>query len=294
MPWLLLVLVWWRSATPASSPGRSTAGCWRWSTRGEASEQGRRELEIRLQALATEKAELAAARDNLQKSVEAKSSELAELKGTFENLQEKMKEEIAKGEIALSQAGGRLQVDMVDKILFDSGSANVSKRGDSVLARVGGVLAQIGDKQLQVSGHTDNQPISRKLRRQFPTNWELSIGRAMNVVRFLQDQAGVPPERLVASGYGEHHPIDSNRTQRRPLAQPAHRDPADPRPGPPAPLGRAAERRRRAVQAVLTQSQHARRRASSSGRCRPRGGRRPGPGRSRPWRSARASAGSLR
>jgi chemotaxis protein MotB len=212
VPWLLLVLV---------LAGVAYAGQFIWKEhgrllalvdKGEASEQGRRELAIKLQALATQKAELEVARVSLQKTVEEKASELAELKGTFENLQEKMKEEIAKGEIALSQTGGRLKVDMVDKILFDSGSANISRRGESVLARVGGVLAKVGDKQLQVSGHTDNQPISRKLRRQFPTNWELSTSRAMTVVRFLQDRAEVPPERLVASGYGEHHPIDSNRT----------------------------------------------------------------------------------
>jgi chemotaxis protein MotB len=212
LPWLLLVLV---------SVAVGYAGQLAWKeherlqvlvARGQESERSRRDLEMRVQALEGEKSELLTARETLQKDVEAKASELQELKGTFDNLQEKMKEEIAKGEIALSQTGGRLKVDMVDKILFESGSSQISRRGASVLSRVGGVLAQIGDKQLQVSGHTDNQPISRKLKAQFPTNWELSIGRAMNVVRFLQDEAGVPPERLVASGYGEHHPLDSNRT----------------------------------------------------------------------------------
>jgi chemotaxis protein MotB len=212
VPWLLLVLVLLGVAYSGQLIWKEHGRLLALIDKGEASERGRRELEIRLQAMAAEKSELEAARENLQKSVEAKSSEIAELKGTFENLQEKMKDEIAKGEIALSQAGGRLRVDMVDKILFDSGSSTISRRGESVLGRVGGVLAKMGDKQLLVSGHTDNQPISRKLRRQFPTNWELSIGRAMTVVRFLQDRTGVPPERLVASGYGEHHPIDSNRS----------------------------------------------------------------------------------
>jgi chemotaxis protein MotB len=213
LPWLLLILVLVSVVYAGQLAWKEHARLTALVAQGEASEQARRALETRLQGLTAERAELAAARDSLQKSVEAKASEIAELKGTFENLQEKMKEEIAKGEIALSQTGGRLKVDMVDKILFESGSAEVSRRGASVLARVGGVLAKIGEKQqLQVSGHTDNQPISRKLRRQFPTNWELSIGRAMNVVRFLQDQAGVPGERLVASGYGEHHPLASNRS----------------------------------------------------------------------------------
>ena len=103
-----------------------------------------------------------------------------------------MKDEIAKGDIRLSQSGGKLRVDLVDKILFDSGEAVISKRGEGVLARVGAVLATIDDKQIQVSGHTDSNPISEKLAAQFPTNWELSVARAINVVRFLEEKASVP------------------------------------------------------------------------------------------------------
>ncbi len=135
------------------------------------------------------------------------------LNGTANGLQEQMKDEIAKGDIKLSEAGGKLRVDLVDKVLFDSGEAEISKRGEGVLGRVGAVLAQIDDKQIQVSGHTDNQPVvGEKLLAQFPSNWELSSARAINVVRFLSEKAGVPPQRVVASGYGEHHPIASNKT----------------------------------------------------------------------------------
>jgi chemotaxis protein MotB len=144
--------------------------------------------------------------------VTAKSGELAELKGTYDKLEDKMKDEIAKGDISLSQDGGRLRVGLVDKILFDSGEAAISKRGEEVLARVGAVLAAIDDKQIQVSGHTDRTPISDKLAGQFPSNWELSTARAINVVRFLSEKASVPPQRLVASGYGEYHPIANNKT----------------------------------------------------------------------------------
>jgi chemotaxis protein MotB len=212
LPWLLLILV---------VVGGVYLGQLAWKERerllvlvnqGEQSEKARRELEARLRSVEGERSALVAVRETLQRSVVQKTSELAELKGTYDSLQEKMKEEIAKGEVAVSQSGDRLRVDLVDKILFDSGSAQVSRRGENVLARVGAVLAKIGGKQLHVSGHTDNQAISRKLRKQYPSNWELSIGRAMNVVRFLQE-TGVPPERLVASGYGEHHPIASNRSK---------------------------------------------------------------------------------
>jgi chemotaxis protein MotB len=148
----------------------------------------------------------------LQASLKAKETALAQLTEAQQEIQEKVKEEIAKGEIALSQSGGRLRVDMVDRLLFDSGDARISKRGEGVLARVGAALAKLSDRQIQVLGHTDNQPIKGKLRRQFASNWELSAGRALNVVRFLQQRAQVPGERLVASGHGESQPIASNQT----------------------------------------------------------------------------------
>ncbi len=163
-------------------------------------------------ALETEKVELMSANEHLARDVEEKVDELALLNETAAKLEEQMKDEIAKGDIKLSEAGGKVRVDLVDKVLFDSGEAQISKRGEGVLGRVGAVLAQIDDKQIQVSGHTDNQRVvGEKLLSQFPSNWELSAARAINVVRFLSEKAGVPPQRLVASSYGEYHPVASNK-----------------------------------------------------------------------------------
>ena len=198
----------------------------RWKAKAEAAEGKAREalavgetlnrqlstLQAEKDALESDKEVLTTARDNLAKSVEEKSSELATLKGTTDELRVKMKDEIAKGDIQLTESGGKLRVGLVDKLLFDSGEASISKRGEGVLARVGAVLAGVEDRQIQVSGHTDNTPISDKLKQQYPTNWELSVARATNVVRFLQEKASVPAERLVASGYGEYQPIAKNRT----------------------------------------------------------------------------------
>jgi chemotaxis protein MotB len=177
-----------------------------------AQRTGRAELEQRLERLEAEKADLLALKNELSRDVQAKAEQLSRLQSTFDELQEKMQAEIAKGDIRLSQAGGRLKVDMVDKVLFDSGEAEISKRGEEVLARVGAVLARIDDKQIQVSGHTDDSPISSRLVDRYPTNWELSASRATNVVRFLQEKAGVPAQRLVTAGYGPYHPISSNAT----------------------------------------------------------------------------------
>jgi chemotaxis protein MotB len=215
LPWFLLVLVLggagYGGYLGLQERGRLMEQANTATVAGAKSEAQRKQAEEKLAALEAEKAEALAARDALAKSVEAKSSELAELKGTYNQLQEKMKEEIAHGDIQLTQSGGKLRVGLVDKILFDSGEASISKRGESVLARVGGVLASIEDRQIQVSGHTDTTPISDKLKSQFPTNWELSTARATNVVRFLSEKANVPAKRLVASGYGEFDPIASNK-----------------------------------------------------------------------------------
>jgi chemotaxis protein MotB len=170
------------------------------------------ELEKRAEQLEAERDELATAKAELAKSVEAKEGELSELKGTFEGFQDKLKDEIARGEINLEQTGGKLRVGLVDKILFDPGEAEISKHGEEVLARVAEALVAIPDKQIQVSGHTDRMPINSKLVERYPTNWELSAARAINVVRFLAEKANVPADRLVASGYGEFHPVASNKT----------------------------------------------------------------------------------
>lgn len=170
------------------------------------------ELESRLEKLEGEKSDLIALKNELSRSVHSKDEELSKLKATYDELREKMKAEIAKGEIRLSQTHGRLKVDMVDKILFESGEAEISKGGEEVLSRVGAVLARLESKQIQVAGHTDDSPISARLSDRYPTNWELSVSRATNVVRFLEEKAHVPGERLVSSGYGPFHPIASNST----------------------------------------------------------------------------------
>lgn len=170
------------------------------------------ELQVKLEQLQKERADLFVAQDELSTSVQAKEDELARVKTTAQELEEKMKAEIARGEIRLSQANGRLQVDLVDKILFDSGDARISKRGEEVLARVGAVLSSVKDRQIQVAGHTDGAPISARLVDRYPSNWELSASRATNVVRFLEEKAHVSPKRLVASGYGAFHPLASNAT----------------------------------------------------------------------------------
>ena len=149
----------------------------------------------------------------LEVSLEQTEAQLAKLKATTDSLQDKLKAEIQKGDIKLSQSGDRIQVDLVDKVLFDSGEAALSKRGEEVLGRVAAVLKTVEDRQIQVSGHTDDSPITKEeLKKQFPTNWELSVARAVNVVRYLTETGGVPPKHVLAAGYSQYHPVGANAT----------------------------------------------------------------------------------
>jgi chemotaxis protein MotB len=102
---------------------------------------------------------------------------------------------------------------MVDKIIFPSGSAQISKEGKKVLNKVIDILKDVKDKRIQVEGHTDNVPIVSSLKKRFPTNWELSTGRATEVVRYLQEAGGLDAKLLSATGYSEYQPVASNESE---------------------------------------------------------------------------------
>jgi len=95
-----------------------------------------------------------------------------------------------------------------DTVLFDLGKADLRPEAREVLAKIGELLEKVPNS-VRVEGHTDNWPIRTE---RFPSNWELSTGRAVSVVRFLIEEAGLDPKRLQAAGYGEHHPLESNET----------------------------------------------------------------------------------
>ena len=105
---------------------------------------------------------------------------------------------------------GRLTLQLVDKVLFKSGEAELSKRGHRVMARLGVALKELSDKQVWVQGHTDDVPI-QKANDAFKSNWELSAMRALTVVHFLEDQSGVDPKRLAAAAFGSHRPVSRHK-----------------------------------------------------------------------------------
>jgi chemotaxis protein MotB len=167
------------------------------------------ELNERLTELTKQNQDLA---QQVHDTQQAKDAEIAKLKGSYDELVNGLKSELEAGQVTITQLKGRLSVNMVDKILFNSGEAVVKPEGYHVLDRVGDVLKKLQDKDIRIEGYTDNVPISASLSAKYPTNWELSTTRATAVVRYLQDHVGIPEDRLIAAGYGETHPIADNTT----------------------------------------------------------------------------------
>ncbi len=99
-------------------------------------------------------------------------------------------------------------IHILDKLLFTSGKSDLSQGSPSVLKRLAGILKKIPN-DIRVEGHTDNVPISSK---QFPSNWHLSVNRALNIAYYLISQEKLSPDRVSIVGYAEYKPIDSNST----------------------------------------------------------------------------------
>lgn len=148
----------------------------------------------------------------LSKVEEEKKAEIARIQSAKDSLIAEMQEEIEKNQIQITQLADKLNVRIVDRILFPSGEATISEDGMRILERVGNILKNVQDKSVRVEGHTDNVPIGDRLKSKFPSNWELSTARATNVVRFLYEKIGMDPARLEAVGLGEYRPVASNAT----------------------------------------------------------------------------------
>jgi len=122
-------------------------------------------------------------------------------------------EEVEKGTITIQEIRDRLRITVVDQVLFGSGSDEITDQGKKVLHVVGAALKDVRDRQIHVSGHTDNVQIGPSLRVRFKTNWELSTARATSVVRYLVDHAGIVPQRLTAVGHAYTRPVVENDSE---------------------------------------------------------------------------------
>jgi chemotaxis protein MotB len=151
-------------------------------------------------ALAETKARLEELRRQ-QAAAEARAAQFRELAARFQRL-------IDAGQLKVVMRNGRMVLELSNDILFDSGKTDLKEVGKKTLAEIAQVLRTMPDRRFQVAGHTDNVKIATP---RFPSNWELSTARAVEVVKLLVDD-GMDSRNLSAAGYGEFAPLDGNET----------------------------------------------------------------------------------
>jgi chemotaxis protein MotB len=127
-------------------------------------------------------------------------------------LENEMRADLESKDVTISKLQGKLTVNILDRVMYDSGEAVLKPDGQAVLRKVAAILAGHPELKIHVIGHTDNVPIRPSAHSRFASNWELSTARALAAVHFLTEQAGVDPRRVGAVGYGEFRPIADNST----------------------------------------------------------------------------------
>lgn len=164
--------------------------------------------------------------EKLNSLLSQKMKELDEREGTINELQDMINaqnEKVQKllssvkdallgfgsDELTVREKDGKVYVAISDKLLFESGSAKVDKRGKEALAKLAEVLNKQTDIDVYIEGHTDSKPIHTA---QFQDNWDLSVIRATSVVRILTKDYGVNPLQIQPSGRGEYLPVADNET----------------------------------------------------------------------------------
>jgi len=160
-------------------------------------------------------AKLTAANQELsvfRQAAESRQQKLDELQKQEEHLRERLSQELTDKNVEISQLKGQLTVRMLDKIVFRSGSADILPEGMAVLDKLAEAVKDSTDT-IRVEGHTDDTPISDRLKAKYPTNWELSAARAASVARYFETKHFINPKRLESLGFSMYHPLAPNDSQ---------------------------------------------------------------------------------
>ena len=132
------------------------------------------------------------------------------LREAQEKLEQYIKENNLQDQVSTELTEDGLMIRLKEKALFASGSASLQGQAEQIVPVIAALLSSLPER-VTISGHTDNVPISTA---QFPSNWELSSSRAVNLMRGLMGaQPSLNPARFSALGYSEYHPIASNDTE---------------------------------------------------------------------------------
>ncbi|HCL57364.1 MAG TPA: hypothetical protein DHW82_10210 [Spirochaetia bacterium] len=158
----------------------------------------------------------------LEKSLAEKNKEIATLKEQVaelkkfqeemekngEKIKEAFKNEIKKGEIIVEHSVKKIQVVMMEQVLFRKSEISLTPQGEKVLKKVAAILKDVSDKEIFIVGHADSDPVKDPIiKKIFPTNWEFSVMRAVMVVRYLTEILDLKPSTLTAAGCSYYKPI---------------------------------------------------------------------------------------
>lgn len=126
-------------------------------------------------------------------------------------IKEYIKDSGMEDSIGVTRTEFEIVIRFLDSVMFDSGKAELKPESYAVLDSIADVLAEYGDdiKMVRIEGHTDNVPIHNS---KYPSNWELSTNRAVQVLKYFLEQKSFNAEKISAVGYGEFHPIDDNNS----------------------------------------------------------------------------------
>jgi flagellar motor protein MotB len=128
---------------------------------------------------------------------------------TYSTLVKVLGKEMNAQEVHIQQSPEKIEINLVEKLLFHTASAEITPQGKELLLKVSSALTHIDGKHIYVVGHTDNVPISNL----YPSNWELSTARASSVIRFLTDKAQIPQNMFYALGRADQQPLADNATE---------------------------------------------------------------------------------
>ena len=150
--------------------------------------------------------------DGYHQVAEANQRKLEAMQKQESDLRVRLSQELTDKNVEIEQLKGQLSVRMLDKIVFRSGSATILPQGMEVLDKLAEVLKSNNDT-IRIEGHTDDTPISDKLKAKYPSNWELSAARAAAVARYFENKHQIDPKRLESLGFSMYRPVAPNDTE---------------------------------------------------------------------------------
>jgi len=148
---------------------------------------------------------------NQQAKLEHLQALMDKQKKAIEQILQKMKDALVgfkSNELSVAVKNGKVYVSLSENLLFPSGSAVVNPKGKEALGKLAEVLNANNDITVDIEGHTDSIPIHGK----YQDNWDLSLARSASIVRILTADYRVDPTRVIASGYSQYDPVQTNST----------------------------------------------------------------------------------